>query len=451
MHLESRWGALLFSLLLPGSGHWASGRRVRGVAWFLVFPLGVAGILGTALSPRVPTALPALGLLGILAGLWIFMMISAIRGVPHQKDRLLHRPWKAGFLSFFIPGLGQFYNRQWVWGMFFLALSVTLAFLSIASMSTGPLWAPGACDLAIQACYVASIVYAVRARAIRDGKSLPIVLLLAVAIGGSVLCGAAERFLRGTIRTFKVASGSMAPTLLGPRVDPEHEEFNWKRFLQHGEYPIQMTARKDGVVEDIRPSIHFSTTIDINGLDHMVPADAHLHVQIGQEISRGDILASGMKTTGDWVVVDQATYRRRDPERGDMVVFSTSGLDHPTVRPNLYFIQRVVGLPGERVSINPSFVYINGTKLKEPKIFDDIANGRKDYAGYQTAHLLAHPPPLLGKDSDAIELGEGEYAVLGDRSERSLDSRYFGAIRREQIVGKVARVYWPFGRARVPE
>ncbi|NIQ54165.1 MAG: signal peptidase I, partial [Gammaproteobacteria bacterium] len=48
-------------------------------------------------------------------------------------------------------------------------------------------------------------------------------------------------------------------------------------------------------------------------------------------------------------------------------------------------------------------------------------------------------------------LGDGEFLLLGDHSAHSLDGRYFGPVHRDDIVGKVVRVYWPFSRARVPE
>ena len=109
------------------------------------------------------------------------------------------------------------------------------------------------------------------------------------------------------------------------------------------------------------------------------------------------------------------------PERGDVIVF-----DAPT-KPERDFVKRVVGLPGERVEIKAGVIYINGTKLDEPYL-DTVTSKRSMDCIPRSANC---------------KLREGEYFVLGDNRNSSNDSRDWGPVRLETIVGKVWFIYWP--------
>lgn len=86
-----------------------------------------------------------------------------------------------------------------------------------------------------------------------------------------------------------------------------------------------------------------------------------------------------------------------------------------------FLIKRIIGLPGDIVRCIDNELYINGKKIKE------------DYT--------------LGKTSDfEIKVREGEYFVLGDNREVSLDSRYFGSFKKEQIKGKTTHILFPFNK-----
>ncbi len=105
------------------------------------------------------------------------------------------------------------------------------------------------------------------------------------------------------------------------------------------------------------------------------------------------------------------------PQRGDVIVF------HAPVRPPKDFVKRVIGLPGETVEIRSGAVYINGVELEESWA---LGSGFRNY-----------------QDSPAITLKDDEFYVLGDNRGRSNDSKDWGPVRLEDIVGKVAFVYWP--------
>lgn len=119
------------------------------------------------------------------------------------------------------------------------------------------------------------------------------------------------------------------------------------------------------------------------------------------------------------IFINKFVYRFEPIARGDIVVFW-----YPLDRSKSY-IKRVVGLPGERVSIRDGKVYINGSPLNESYI----------------------PPEYLDHQSDPPTLvPPGHYYVLGDHRESSNDSRVWGTVDRKYIYGKAVFVYWPFSQ-----
>ena len=105
------------------------------------------------------------------------------------------------------------------------------------------------------------------------------------------------------------------------------------------------------------------------------------------------------------------------PERGDVIVF------HAPVRPPKDFVKRVIGLPGETVEIRSGTVYIDDVELEESY---ELGSGFRHY-----------------QDSSPITLKDDEFYVLGDNRGSSNDSKDLGPVRLEDVVGKVAFVYWP--------
>jgi signal peptidase I len=132
----------------------------------------------------------------------------------------------------------------------------------------------------------------------------------------------------------------------------------------------------------------------------------------------------------EYLIIDELSYRYRNPDRGDIIVFR-----YPA-DPKQFFIKRVVGLPGETVEIANGIVkiyndkYPNGTVLSEKSYLD---------------------PEVLSAGSRTVTLKFDEYFVMGDNRPASLDSRYFGAIKRDAIVGRVWLRGWPFDRWKVFE
>ena len=130
----------------------------------------------------------------------------------------------------------------------------------------------------------------------------------------------------------------------------------------------------------------------------------------------------------EYLIIDEISYRFEEPKRGDIVVFR-----YPR-DPGQFFIKRIVGLPGETVTIGQGIVSI---------INDDQPNG---YV-LDESFYLSEDVETRGDVSRT--LGDHEYYVLGDHRKASLDSRTFGPVEREALVGKAWLRGWPIDRATV--
>lgn len=153
--------------------------------------------------------------------------------------------------------------------------------------------------------------------------------------------------------------------------------------------------------------------------------------------------ADGKEIGGDYIFVNRLIYHFSDPQRGDIVIFTTKGINSPFVKDRADYAKRIVGLPGETISINPPYVVVNGRNMVEPPIFRNMAEGKNGLAGYV---LADRNDAVLKSTENKITLGADEYLVLGDNSARSLDGRHFGPIKRKSIIGKAFYIYAPANR-----
>lgn len=146
---------------------------------------------------------------------------------------------------------------------------------------------------------------------------------------------------------------------------------------------------------------------------------------------------------GDRVVAERVTYRFKKPKRGDIVVFSTEGMNNPAIKTNTHYLKRIAGLPGEKIQIKPPYLLANGNIITDPPIFAAIASG---IDGFTLAHAASDLSSVLATTEDKVLLGQNQYLVLGDNTASSLDGRYYGPIFEKQIFGRITRVYWPISR-----
>jgi signal peptidase I len=287
------------------------------------------------------------------------------------------------------------------------------------------------------------------------------------------------------LQPFKIPTGSMEPTLFGIECTDLHDLPNFKmpgpleRFwdvIYYGEIYHEIIAPEDGSYYQIGPLQHVlrfinkqTVWVKYRGQDTPVPltiwcgpdgrTDRATRQLTGldsglvrSDFSKGEPIICFKETTGDHLFVDRITYNFRRPWRGDTVVFKTKGIQKIEDQDQFY-IKRLIGLPGDSVSIGEDqHVRINGQRLdaSTPHFenvygFDPKAPRREGSTGQYNGHVLQ---PLDGRcllrsPSDTIEVSPRHFAVFGDNTLNSWDSRYWGDFPEENVIGKSFFVYWP--------
>ncbi len=125
--------------------------------------------------------------------------------------------------------------------------------------------------------------------------------------------------------------------------------------------------------------------------------------------------------TGDYIFTSKVTYKFRGYNRGDVVVFKSPR------NPDIEYIKRIIGLPGDKVMVKDSEVYVNGIKLTE------------NYIAAKT-NLWENG---FSKNGAEITVPDGELFVMGDNRPRSSDSREFGPVPEDGVIGQVFYRYFP--------
>lgn len=131
------------------------------------------------------------------------------------------------------------------------------------------------------------------------------------------------------------------------------------------------------------------------------------------------VIGQSMEPTihdGQYLFIDKLFYAQQTPQRGDIIV-----LRPPATNGNVIYLKRVIGLPGETVEIRSGEVLIDGRPLVEPWT------------------TIPFPQANWGPG----KVGPNEVFVLGDNRPGSRDSRYFGMLTRDRIVGRAFLCYWP--------
>ena len=122
----------------------------------------------------------------------------------------------------------------------------------------------------------------------------------------------------------------------------------------------------------------------------------------------------------EYVVVNKIAYLFHAPERGDIIVF------HFPLNTSKDFIKRIIGIPGDVIRTDSTDVWVNNVKLNEP--------------------YINRTSPTLNPEARVWTLGKDEYFVMGDNRPSSDDSRSWGVVPRNYIVGKAVMVYWPLNK-----
>lgn len=133
---------------------------------------------------------------------------------------------------------------------------------------------------------------------------------------------------------------------------------------------------------------------------------------------RGQSMVPNLEN-GDYLIIDQLSYRLREPRRGEMIVFK-----FPKV-PSQRYVKRIIGLPGETIEIRDGKVFVSGKALDEDAYLPDIAF--TDNKGFKS-----------------LTLADNQYFVMGDNRLASSDSRVWGPLPRQDIIGRVFIRVRPF-------
>ncbi|MBD2432604.1 MULTISPECIES: signal peptidase I [Fischerella] len=135
----------------------------------------------------------------------------------------------------------------------------------------------------------------------------------------------------------------------------------------------------------------------------------------------------------DKIIVDKLSYKFSNPQRGDIVVFSpTKELQQEQYQDA--FIKRIIGLPGEKVALKNGKVYINNEPLPENTY---LSPSQETVVNVCTS---GPQPPFLAKP---VTIPPDSYLVLGDNRDSSYDSRCWGVVPRENIIGRAVIRFWP--------
>jgi signal peptidase I len=157
---------------------------------------------------------------------------------------------------------------------------------------------------------------------------------------------------------------------------------------------------------------------------------------------------------GDHLLVDKLSYAPSgplskhvlpftEPKRGDVIVFR-----YPMdIRQN--YVKRVMGVPGDHIHILNKVVYVNGKPLEEPyaqHIFPGLEPYRDTFPAEPAGPVVDRAVKMLAEHVHDGELvvPEGNYFAMGDNRDNSLDSRYWGFVPRENIIGKPFVIFWSY-------
>lgn len=258
------------------------------------------------------------------------------------------------------------------------------------------------------------------------------------------------------LQPFKIPTGSMQPTLNGiigrpmpsttplPSLPQQVVEF----ILRGRNYINVVSQQDDQVIRIEQKKFLFFFTFSRLICAHQnflvySPPDTLKHdfnVNFGRMLQRGEVIAKGAIDTGDQVFVDKFTYNFVKPHRGDVFVFRTNHIpgipdDPETGQP--FYIKRLAGLPNDTLRIDPPLLFVNG-EVAEEYGFRRVMEAKDGYRGYGPGR------DYLASPDRTFTIPRQSYFAMGDNSYNSYDSRYWGPVPEENLVGRGLLVYWPF-------
>jgi len=265
------------------------------------------------------------------------------------------------------------------------------------------------------------------------------------------------------LQPFTIPTGSMQPTLNGIKVEatqepPPNPLVRAFELACYGRSYFDVVSKEDDAVLSMRDvtRFRFFNYAEIQCLKQtfLVPGPARavaerFHIERGTPLRAGQVLARGYTDTGDHVFVNKVAYNFRAPRRGEVFVFSTANILTEENKlnpggPSQYYIKRLAGLPGDELRIDPPKLFINGQPATG-RAFERVMSGTYEhpnngYRGYARGPEFGY----LYSPESTFRIPEKRYFALGDNSYNSADSRYWGTVPQENLMGYGLFVYWPF-------
>jgi signal peptidase I len=259
------------------------------------------------------------------------------------------------------------------------------------------------------------------------------------------------------LQPFKIPTGSMQPTLngiIGRPINPATPLPNFAKqiaeFVLNGRNYINHVSKENDKIIRVDPvkRLFFFTLSRItfehqeSRLVYAAPTTLRQDFQVYPERTyrRGEVIARGAIDTGDQVFVDKFSYNFVKPHRGDVFVFRTNNIQGISADPEAgqpFYIKRLAGLPGDTLRVEPPLLYVDG-KPAEGFGFRRVMSAKNGYAGYGLGR------DFLSSPNQTFTVPNQSYFAMGDNSYNSYDSRYWGPVPEQNLVGRGLFVYWPF-------
>lgn len=167
-------------------------------------------------------------------------------------------------------------------------------------------------------------------------------------------------------------------------------------------------------------------------------------LQTGIRVSAGERIMKYRLYTGDQLFVDRVSYHFLKPEVGAPFVFTTDeipGIDD--ANRGKYYIKRLVGTEGDTLEVRPPVLHRNGKPIDGAEAFLLNAVQEEDYSGYTIAD---NSPRREFRGDEPIRVPEDSFFAMGDNSPDSSDSRFWGFVPEESVVGRALFIYYPFSK-----
>ena len=271
------------------------------------------------------------------------------------------------------------------------------------------------------------------------------------------------------LQPFTIPTGSMEPTLNGIKGTPSDSPppslpVQAYDFVMHGRNYVNVIAKSDDNVVSMaeHKMLFFFTLTDVqcshSSYTVWAPMETLVRsfgVRVNNQYHAGDPIARGYIDAGDHVFVDKISYNLHTPTRGEVFVFSTrgiarieEGLNQQGIEGSEFYIKRLAGLPLDTLRIESPLLFVNGQRAQEFGL-QRVMNATGLYHGYSNPSQfdpLSNPGGALYLTSaDAtFTVPASHYFAMGDNSYNSFDSRYWGPVPQDNLMGRGLFVYWPF-------